>query len=114
MNDKLKFFIKNLLNFDLDNDFIFIKDKNLNYIYANEKFCHLFNTTLSELLGKNDTFLMTEPETISKCKESDIFALNSNFFISNEIVSNIHYRVLKLKINLDNNNYGILCLARNE
>lgn len=112
MNDELKFFIKNILDFDLNHDFIFMKDDKLNYIYANEKFCNLFQVKLEELIGKNDYYLMKNYKYIEKCNYGDTFALNNNFFISDEIVFDQKYRVLKLKINVDHHKPGILCLAK--
>lgn len=112
MNEEIKFFIKNILDFDLDNDFIFIKDNNLNYVYANEKFCDFFKVSLKNLKGMNDQYLMIDNLSLKKCKESDLFTLNNNFFISDEIVFDQKYRVLKLKINLENHKPGILCLAK--
>lgn len=112
INEQFKFFIKNILNLDLDHDIIFMKDYNLKYVYANERFCNIFGVTLDELIGKDDSYIMSNEGIISKCRESDLSAIENNFFIANEVVDDITYKVLKLKIHLESNNFGLLCFAK--
>ena len=112
LNNNLKFFIKNILNLDLENDFIFIKDSNLNYIYANSKFCSLFNITIESIIGKNDDSFIKDPILCAGCQESDIYALQNNHFICFEEAFGKTFRVLKLKINLEKDTEGILCFAK--
>ena len=50
----LKNILKNILNLDLENDFIFFKDSNLKYIYINKRFCELFEIELKDIRGKSD------------------------------------------------------------
>lgn len=106
------FFIKNILNLDLEHDIIFIKNHELRYIYGNSQFCKLFGITLEELIGKDDSYILTNQNFIDKCKESDLYAIKNNFFITQELVNGVTYKVLKLKINLEDNNLGLLCFAK--
>ena len=112
INEQFKFFIKNILNLDLEHDIIFMKDHNLKYVYANDRFCNIFGVTLDELIGKDDTYIMSSESFISKCRESDLLAIENNFYITSEIVDAITYKVLKLKIHLEANNFGLLCFAK--
>lgn len=112
MNENFKFFINNILDVDLENDIIFIKDSNFKYVYVNNKFCELFEIKPEEIIGKDDKDLLTESSSIAHCKESDLFTLKHNFFLTNETVYGKEYRVLKLKINLDKKTSGILCFAK--
>lgn len=112
VNEQLKFFIKNILNLDLNHDIIFMKDHNLKYVYANERFCNIFGVTLDELIGKDDSYIINNKNILFKCKKSDLSAIENNFCITNEVVDNIFYKVLKLKIHLEANNFGLLCFAK--
>lgn len=112
MNNFLKNFIEQILDFNLENDYVFIKDDNLNYVFANKKFCEFFNLSLESLLGNSDTFFLLDPDHLKVCKDSDLLALNNNFSISNEAIEEKNYKVLKLKINLSKDQVGILCLAK--
>lgn len=111
---ELKKIFKNVLNLDLEKDFIFIKNTDLRYIYANSKFCELFNIKLSELIGKNDSFIFKDKALIEICRTSDLEAFEKNHSISVEEIFNINFRVLKIKISLGNNKVGILGFAKLE
>lgn len=110
----LKSFLKNILNLNLENDFIFIKDSNLNYIYANSKFCELFNIEVEKLIGKNDCFLIKNKELLDTCQKSDMEALKNNHIISIEKVFGVSFNVLKLKVSIGNNRFGVLGFAKLE
>lgn len=113
-NSDFKNFLKNILNLNLENDFIFIKDSDLNYIYANSKFCELFNIEVEDLIGKNDHFLIKNKELLKTCQKSDREALKNNHVISIEKASGVIFNVLKLKVSIGNDCFGILGFAKLE
>lgn len=112
LDEKLSFFIKSILNIDIDNDIIFIKDSNFKYIYANVIFCDLFNVKLEDIIGKGDEVFIFDKEILRNCNNSDKAANDKYFIIHEEDVFDQNYKVLKLKINLGKNKEGILCFAK--
>ena len=56
--------------FDKLSTYIYIKDIEGRYLYANKQILELFNLTTQELFGKNDTFFHT-PATSSKLMKAD-------------------------------------------
>ena len=113
LKNNIEFFMRNILNLDLENDFIFIKDLKLKYIYANSKFCKLFQINLNVLIGKDDSYFIKDHLILKNCNESDSLALKNNFLISEEEVFGLNFKVLKLKINIDTNTFALLCFAKN-
>lgn len=112
ISKEVAFSLGKVFNLDLNSDYIFIKDSNFNYIYANDALLSLFNTTLDIVLGKNDLCFMDEVEICLKCEESDIIALEKGYSSSIEKVFDKEYEVLKFKINLNNDEVGILSWVR--
>ncbi len=110
--NNVKCFIDGILSLDFSKDYIFIKDSNLKYLYANPNFCSLFNTSLNEIIGKDDSFIIKDLNTLKSCEKSDKYALKNNQIICIEEVFEKDFSVLKIKINLDQDKTGILCLAR--
>lgn len=109
-----KNFLKNILNLNLEDDFIFIKDSNLNYIYVNTKFCELFNISSKNIIGKNDYFLIKDKKLLEACQKSDSEVLKKNHVISIEQAFGLKFNVLKLKVSIGHNNFGILGFAKLE
>lgn len=101
-----------LLDINFERDIIFIKDADLKYIYANLKFGKLFNVKIEDIVLKTDNFFIKDKKVIEKCYESDLMALTKNFIIHEEKIDNRIYKVLKLKINLGENKFGILCFSK--
>jgi len=59
------------------NAYVFTKDKQLRYTYANSKVCQLFNCPLEEIIGKTDeTFF--DLETAEKLHSNDRRVINNN------------------------------------
>jgi len=59
------------------NAYVFTKDKQLRYTYANSKVCQLFNCPLEEIIGKTDeTFF--DLETVEKLHSNDRRVINNN------------------------------------
>ncbi|WP_407536450.1 PAS domain-containing protein [Cetobacterium somerae] len=112
MESNLKNFLKNILNLDLENDFIFLKDSNLKYLYANKKFCELFKLELKDFIGKDDDFLFEDKELVETCKVSDLKALEENYAVKKEIAFGLEFDILKLKVSTGNNKFGVLGFAR--
>lgn len=112
LNKNIDFFIKNVLNLDLNKDVIFIKNSNFEYIYANSKFCDLFNINLKNLIGKKDIDFISDKILLKTCEQSDLYVFENNYLICIESAFDKEFRVLKLKIDLGNNNIGILCFAK--
>lgn len=100
--------LEKIFNLNLENDCIFIKDSNFNYVYANEALLSLFGTTLDLVLGKNDLCFVDEIEVCLRCEESDALALKQGFSSTIESVFDKKYEVLKFKVNLDNREVGVL------
>ncbi len=112
MESNLKVFLKSILNLDLENDFIFLKDSNLKYLYANKKFCELFKLDLKNLIGKDDYFLFEDKKFVDICQNSDLEALGKNYAITKEAAFGMKFNILKLKVSIGNNNFGILGFAK--
>lgn len=112
MESNLKIFLKNILNLDLEKDFIFLKDSNLEYLYANKKFCELFKLDLKDLIGKNDYFLFEDKNFIEVCQKSDLEALEKNYAITKEIAFDMKFDILKLKVSTGSHEFGVLGFAR--
>lgn len=112
LNRNIDFFIKNVLNLDLNNDIIFIKDKDFRYIYVNNMFCELFNIDLNHVIGKKDSDFILDKGLLSTCSQSDAYTLENNFLICTEKTFDKDFKVLKLKIDLGDNKIGILCFAK--
>lgn len=110
--NNVKCFIDGILSLDFSKDYICIKDSNLKYLYANPNYCSLFNTSLHEIIGKDDSFIMKDLSTLKNCEKSDKFTLENNQIICIEEVFEKDFSVLKIKINLCQDETGILCLAR--
>ncbi|MGL5277754.1 MAG: hypothetical protein ACRC8M_01555 [Cetobacterium sp.] len=108
----LKKFLKNILNLDFEGDFIFIKDSNFKYVFANSKFCELFKICPEDIAGKDDTFLTNDEKFLRTCHESDLAALKENHVICTERAFNTEFNVLKMKIATGPNNFGILGFAK--
>lgn len=113
VDEKLKEFIKNILNYDLKNDFIFIKDSKFNYIYVNKSFTNIFKVEEENIIGKNDNFIkfLNISEKIN-CSYSDKMALKNYFFSSEEIINGNKYLILKINIKISSKNNGILGLIK--
>ena len=74
--------------FDLIDDYIFIKDINYKYIYANKKVCELFNSSLEEVIGKDDTYFFD-------LGISDDIKVNDTIVIENEkTIENIETNII--------------------
>lgn len=112
MDSNLKVFLKNILKLDLANDFIFLKDCNLKYLYANKKFCELFKLDLKDMVGKDDCFLFDDKIFVEVCRKSDLEALEKNYAIKKEITFGMKFDILKLKISIGNNKFGVLGFAK--
>ncbi len=84
--NNIKFFIDTILSLHFDKDFLFIKDSNFKYLYANQNFCSLFNTSLNQILGKDDHFIIKELNTLKNCEKSDKLVLENNQIICIEEV----------------------------
>ena len=112
LDERLKFFIKSILNINIESDILFIKDSNFKYIYANEIFCNLFNINAADIIGKGDEVFIFDKKVLKKCFESDKATYEKDFIIHEENVFNQRYEVLKLKINLGERGEGILCFAK--
>ena len=112
LNKNIDFFIKNVLNLDLNKDFIFIKNKKFEYIYANSIFCNLFSISLKNLIGKKDVDFILDETLLKTCEQSDSYTFENNYLVCTEKAFNKEFRVLKLKIDLGNNTVGILCFAK--
>lgn len=112
INKNVNYFIKNILNLDLDNDIIFIKDEDFRYIYVNDVFCKLFDINLSQVIGKKDSDFILDKNLLNTCSKSDSYAFENNFIICTEKTFDIDFKVLKLKIDLGEGKIGILCFAK--
>lgn len=112
LDEKLVFFLKSILDLDLEKDIVFIKDANFHYIYANKIFCDLFKVNVEDILGQTDKKFIFDNNALTKCYESDKRAYEKDFLIHEEEVFNNLYRVLKIKINLGGEKEGILCFAK--
>ena len=104
--------LEKIFNLNLNQDIIFIKDSKFNYIYANKPFLDLFDITLENILGKDDSFFMNNSITCSLCRESDLKALEEGYIMTSETVYYKTYEVLKFKININHNEVGILSWAK--
>ena len=104
--------LEKIFNLNLNQDIIFIKDSKFNYIYANKPFLDLFNITLEDILGKNDSFFMNDYIAYSLCRESDLKALKEGYIMTSETIYCKTYEVLKFKININQNELGILSWAK--
>lgn len=105
--------ITNISNLNFEKDIIFMKNKDSKYIYVNKQFCSVFNVDLNDLIEKDVTYILEKNKIFSECRRTDIYTLENNFILYNEEILNKSYKVLKLKINLDNrNNVAILGIIK--
>lgn len=88
-------------------DLTFIKDEDFRYLFANEETARLFNTTITEIIGKTDKEL-SEQIDIAPCQSSDIRALDSKeqFTIEEQLGERI-FEVTKLPLKLPDDKKGI-------
>lgn len=112
MESSLKIFLENILNLDMEKDFIFLKDSNLKYLYANKKFCELFKLDLNSLIDKDDYFLFEDKKYVDICQKSDLEALEKNYAVTKEIAFDLRFDILKLKVSIGNSEFGVLGFAR--
>lgn len=112
LNENLSIFLKNILDIDFNHDFVFIKDNNFRYIYANNIFCNLFNLKPNEIYGKTNKDFTDNTLLLNSSHKSDLYTLKHNYSVRDEFALNKTFRVLKVKINLGNNSFGILCFAK--
>ncbi len=109
-----------MLAIALDNieAYVFIKDLDGKYIYANLATLHLFNTSLDKLVGTDDSLYFNE-ETYLTIKENDLDTINSLEITKNEeilILNNSHDELVWLtlrspKYNSEGLIEGIYCVA---
>ncbi|MGL6008407.1 MAG: diguanylate cyclase domain-containing protein [Culicoidibacterales bacterium] len=88
---------------DESKDFLFFKDKNLNYIYLNQTFANFFQKDKEDLVGKSDKDLMEAglmPEELyEQCLQGDQICLEKGFYHEIEVMGDQHFRVSKEFIN---------------
>ncbi|TVP87969.1 MAG: EAL domain-containing protein, partial [Pseudomonadaceae bacterium] len=95
--------------------FIFIKDKNLCYRYANKKVCDLFNLELEELIGRTDADFF-DTATCAKLEHSDLRVLELGERVVDEEVNRLAdnrllHTFLSVKIPLHNPDGSIYALC---
>lgn len=86
---------------------ISIKDRNLRYLYGNQKVCAFFGLSGADLLGRHDTDLITDPQTLATIERSDGQALSIEERVVTEEslkpnLSDIAHTFLSIKIPLRN------------
>ena len=112
MKNDIKTFVNGILSLDVNRDFIFIKGADLKYLYANSNYCSLFNITLNDIFGKRDNYFIKDLKALKNCEKSDKIALENNQIICAEKIFGKEFSILKIKINLNQTDKGILCLAK--
>ncbi len=99
------------------NDLIFYKDKDLNYIGANQALLTFMGKTEKELVGSND-FDFFEAEVAQELRENDLNILKNKVITTNEETvrdaagKESHLLTQKTPFLYDNENLGVLAIIR--
>ncbi len=92
---------------DADNRLIYLKDKNLKYIFANKALEKFYDKQLSEIIGSDD-FILTDPEFAEKQRKTDLDVLEKNILIEDQLEwQNNIYKMKKFPVKLLNGYYGV-------
>lgn len=94
-------------------DFIFLKDNKLKYIFVNETFCHFLNLESKDIIGQTDSTFLPK-ELLSFNNETDPLILKSGTFLSNELqIGNTIFEIKKFPVEFSGNITGIGGFFRN-
>lgn len=94
--------------------YIFIKDKDLKYQYANKKVCDFLGTTTNDIIGQSDTAFFDE-KTCAHLRENDMQVIEHGLRVSDEEdnVTNDgsvrHFLSVKIPLRDANDNIYALC-----
>ncbi|MEG0068695.1 diguanylate cyclase [Cetobacterium sp.] len=102
VNEEMVISDKRVMHDMLDNmgDFIFYKDSELRYVYANKSFCDFIGIKKINLIGKKDSDFF--PEHMSKeWEKTDRYVLEKGSYIEEEKINDRYYKVSKEKIRID-------------
>ncbi len=92
---------------DAVDDFIYLKDENLKYVFVNKKFEELFDKPQTEIIGKRDAEL-TDNELIKACQVTDLSVQKEKLVISESIKSGDKiYQSKKFPVRFLNGKYGV-------
>lgn len=90
-----------------DNNMVYLKDENFNYVFGNTTFQKFYNKTSEEILGMDD-FAISDEEFAKRRRKSDKAAIENNAVITDEIERNGKiYDIIKFPVNMPNNKTGV-------
>lgn len=103
---------KRILDGMLDNlgDYIFYKNRNGEYIYANKAFCEYISIKKIDLIGKKDEELFSK-NLAKEWREGDQKALEMGKYIREEKFNSRYFKVTKQRIDLDDEML-LVCVSR--
>jgi len=88
-------------------DMIYLKDENLNYIFANHALEEFYNKTSKEIIGKNDYEISSE-EFAEKRRKSDMAVLEKDKLIIDEIEwDGKTHKTTKFPIRMSSGKFGV-------
>jgi len=94
-------------------DFIFLKDNKLKYIFVNETFCQFLNRDSKDIIGQTDSAVLPK-ELLLFNNETDPIVLESGSFLSNELqIGNTIFEIKKFPVEFSGNITGIGGFFRN-
>lgn len=93
--------------YDADTGYVYLKDKDLKYIFINQSLANFFRRPYSEIIGKED-FSLLEKEFAQISTRTDLEALNQNrLMITIDTWNGRHFRTTKFPVPLPDGTVGV-------
>jgi PAS domain S-box-containing protein len=92
---------------DADKSLIYLKDRELKYVFVNRALTELYNRPAEEFIGKDD-FMISAPEFAGQIREADQKVLDTNAPVESEIhVGDRVFMSIKFPVELADGSFGV-------
>ena len=93
--------------FDADTSFVYLKDKDLNYVFVNKALKDFFQAPSGEIIGRND-FELVEEGFAQMCTQADMDALAQHKLITSTTAWNGRFfRTTKFPVRMPKGSFGV-------
>lgn len=98
---------------DADSNWIYLKDKNFNYVFFNQAFQTFYNKPADEIIGRND-FQLNESGFANTIRKTDQMVFDKRKLLTKEISNHgLVYIMTKFPVELPNGSFGVGAIIRN-
>ncbi len=95
-----------------DDNMVYLKDENSNYVFANKTFQRFYNKSAEEIMGMDD-FSISDEEFAKRRRQTDREAIENNAIMTDELERKGKiYSIIKFPVKLPNNKTGVGAYVR--